>query len=139
MKWFALWLILAIAIAFVVGSLNVPLYERLITKGVQTKATVVELTPKIHNTVRYEYQVGGVKFEGQRSPWRPNPPTGELAVGDSLVIYYDPSNPSLSAPGDVGPMLTNELISVGMAALLMPTFIVFVLIPKQQERQKNRK
>jgi hypothetical protein len=138
MKWLLLWLFLAVAIALVVGSLNVPLYERLITKGVQTTATVVELTPKIHNTVRYEYQVGGNKFEGQRSPWRPNPPTDEIRVGDSLTIYYDPSNPSLSAPGDVGPMLTNELISVGMAALLMPTFIVCVLISKQQEKQKKR-
>lgn len=132
-EWAIPWLIIAVIVAFVVGSLNLPLLGRLVTDGVQAQATIVELTPKIHNTVRYEYQVGSQKFEGQGRSWRPNPPIDEIHVGQSLVIYYDPSNPSRSVLGDPKPMLTNEIISVGIAVLLIPTFIVFAI------REKYRK
>jgi hypothetical protein len=127
-QWTALWFIIAGLIAFFIGGLNVPHLEHLTTRGVQTQATVTELTPKEHLTLRYEYQVDGKKFEQQGAPWRPNPPLDEIKVGDSLVIYYDPVYPSVSVLGDPKPMLTNELVSVGMAVLLMPTFIVLTLI-----------
>jgi hypothetical protein len=96
MKWAMLWLILAVVFALGIGSLNVPLFNRLITNGVREQATAVKLTPEFHNTVCYEYQVGGMKFEGQSQSWLPNPPLEQIKVGESLVIYYDPLNPSRS-------------------------------------------
>jgi len=54
-----------------------------------------------------------------------------------LVVYYDPLNPSLSVLGDPKPMLTNEIIPIVMAVLVVPTFIVFVLI--EDERKKRSK
>jgi hypothetical protein len=137
MKWLILWLIMVAVVALVVGSLNVPFYYRLITNGVKAQATIIELTPQIHNTVRYEYQVEGRSFKGQRSPSSPNSSTDQISVGQSLVIYYDPLNPSLSVPGDPKPMLTNELISVGMAALGIPTFIIFVLMQNQYKKRSK--
>jgi len=134
--WAILWLILAAVFGFGIGSFNVPLFERLVTNGVLGRATAVKLTPEIHNTVCYEYQVRGAKFEGQKQSWRPNPPIGQITVGQPLVIYYDPLNPSFSVLGDPEPMLTNEIISVGMVVLAFPTAIVFGLM--QNQRKKRR-
>jgi hypothetical protein len=137
MKWAILWLILAAAFALGIGTLNVPLFNHLIRNGVREQATAVKLTPEFHNTVRYEYQVGAIKFEGQSQSWLPNPPVEKIKVGEPLVIYYDPLNPSRSVLGDPKPMLTNELISVGMVVLAVPTVIVFRLM--QYQRRKHSK
>jgi len=137
MKWAILWLVLVAVAAIGVGGLNVPLFNRLTAHGVEAQATAVKLTPEFHNTVRYEYQVGGIKFEGQDQSWLPNPPLEQIKVGQALVIYYDPLNPSRSVLGDPKPMLTNELIFAGMVALAFPTAIVFAL--RQYLRQKRLK
>jgi hypothetical protein len=137
MKWAILWFVLAVLFALGIGSFNLPLFNGLLAHGVEAPATAVKLTPEFHNTVRYEYQVDGKKFEGQDQSWLPNPPVAEIKVGQALVIYYDPQNPSHSVLGNPKPMLANELISVGMAALLFPTFIVFTL--RQRLRRKLSK
>jgi hypothetical protein len=93
-------------------------------RGVSGQATVIELLPKNHNTLRYEYHVAGRTFQGQMQSWPPNPPLGELRVGQSLVIYYDPEHPQESVLGDPTPMLKNETISVGLVAILLPTLLV---------------
>jgi hypothetical protein len=131
-----IWLLLAAVFALVTGSLNVPLLERLVAHGVKAQATVIELTPQMHGTVRYQYEVGGEKFEGQRGLWSPNPQV--IHVGDSVTIYYDPLNPSRSVAGNPEPMLTNELISVGMATLLAPTFIMLVWRRKRTGTKKAK-
>src|SRR5437016_1374800 len=100
MKYAITWVVLAFVIAVGIGSVNWPAYRRMAARGVSGKATVVELLPKIHNTVRYHYEVGGRKFEGQTQSWQPNPPLEQLGVGQSLVIYYDPQRPGESVLGD---------------------------------------
>ena len=124
MKYAITWVLLAIVIALGIGSLNWPTYRRMAARGVSGKATVIELLPKIHNTVRYHYEVGGQKFEGQMQSWQPNPPLEQLGVGQPLVIYYDPQRPEVSVLGDPKPMLRNETISVLFAAFGVPTLIV---------------
>jgi hypothetical protein len=124
MKYAITWLLLAVVIAVGIGSLDWPAYRRMAARGVSGRATVVELLPKIHNTVRYQYEVGGQTFGGQMQSWQPNPPLERLGVGESLVIYYDPQHPAASVLGDPKPMLWNETISVSLAALGMPTLIV---------------
>ncbi len=84
MKWPILWLVLAAIFGFGIGSLNVPLFDRLVDYGVQTHAIVVKLTPEFHNTVCYEYQVGGVKFDGQSQSWSPKPARG---ANDGWTIF----------------------------------------------------
>jgi hypothetical protein len=67
----------------------------------------------------------------------PNPPLEQIKVGESLVIYYNPLNPTRSVLGDPKPMLTNELIFVGMVVLAVPTVIVFRLIQYQRRKQSK--
>src|SRR6266487_1811574 len=124
MKYALTWLIVAVAVAIGIGSLNWRSYRRMAGPGVSGQGTVIELRPKIHNTLRYEYHVAGRAFEGQMQSWPPNPPLEQLSVGQSLVIYYDPEHPEESVLGDPKPILKNETISIVLAAVGVPTFLV---------------
>lgn len=124
MKYALTWLVLAIVAAIGIGSLNWRSYRRMAARGVSTQATVIELLPQTHDTLRYEYHLAGRAFQGQMQSWPPNPPLGQLRIGQSLVIYYDPEHPEESVLGDPKPMLKNETISVALAAILFPTFLV---------------
>ena len=90
------------------------------------RATVVELLPKNHTTVRYEYQVAGRTFQGQMQSWQPNPPLEQLSVGQPLFVYYDPEHPEESVLGDPKPIFKNETIAIALAAVGFPTFLVVV-------------
>ena len=126
MKYALTWLVMALAIAVGIGSLNWLSYRRLAVRGVSGRATVVELLPKNHNTVRYEYQVAGRTFQGQMQSWQPNPPLEQLSVGQPLFVYYDPEHPEESVLGDPKPIFKNETISIALAAVGFPTFLVVV-------------
>jgi hypothetical protein len=128
MKWVILWLLLAVLAFIAMGSVNLPLFHRIRANGVRQQAIATKLTPEFHYTVCYEYQVDGAKFEGQDQSWPPNPPLNEIKVGQSLVVYYDPQNPSRSVLGNPEPRLMNELTSVGTVTLVLPTVIVFGLM-----------
>jgi len=118
--------VLAVVIAIGIGSLNWLSYRRMAMRGVLGRATVVELLPQIHNTVRYEYHVGERAFQGNMQSWPANPPLEPLSVGQSLVIYYDPEHPEDSVLGDPKPIFKNETISIALAAVEFPTFLVVV-------------
>jgi hypothetical protein len=136
MKYAIIWLVSAVVIACVIGSQNLPTFHRLAEKGVSEKATIVELLPQIHNTVRYEYQVAGQTFQGRMGSRQPNPPSEQLGVGQSVVIYYDPEHPEVSVLGDPKLMFSSETAPVMLAALIFPTFIVFVLAWREYEGKK---
>jgi hypothetical protein len=138
MRYAITWLALATTIAIGIGSLNWPAFHRMAAAGVSGQATVTELLPEIHNTVRYEYHVGGQVFHGQQQSWQPNPPLERLSVGQTLVIYYAPQNPGASVLGDPKPMLQNETISVALAATMIPTFIVVAWAWKSSRRHAER-
>jgi hypothetical protein len=128
MKWVILWLLLAVVAFAAIGSMDLPFFYRIRANGVRQQAIATKLTPEFHYTVYYRYQVDGANFEGRDHPWPPNPPLNEIKVGQSLVVYYDPQNPSRSVLGNPEPMLTNELAFVGVVALVFPTAIVFGLM-----------
>jgi hypothetical protein len=98
------------------------------------QGVVLELLPKIHNTVRYEYLVGGRKIEGQTQSSPPNSPLGQLKIGQSLIVCYDPEYPENSVLGYPKPILINEIVSVLLAATLGPTFIVTAWVWRRSRR-----
>jgi hypothetical protein len=127
MKYVIFWTFLAIVFAFGIGGLNLPRFYRLTKHGVLGQASAVRLAPENHCTVYYQYQVGGRTYHSQGQSWMPNPPLGDIAVGQKLVIYYDPENPSVAVLGNPKSMLKNEVISVGLATIAFPTFIVLAI------------
>ena len=136
MKYTITWLVLAVVVAIGIGSLNLPTFYRLAERGVSEKATVVELFPQNHNTVRYEYKVAGQVLQRRMGSSQPNPPSGQLAIGQSVVIYYDPQHPEVSVLGDPKLMMRSEMVPVVLAAIIFPTFLVVVLAWKDHERKK---
>jgi hypothetical protein len=126
-KYAIIWLVLAVGIACLTGSLNLPTYHRLAEKGVSGSATIVELLPQFHNTVRYEYHVAGQTYQGRMGSRPPNPPSEQLGIGQSVVIYYDPEHPEVSVLGEPKAMFDGETFPVMLAALVLPSFAVFGL------------
>lgn len=139
MKYMLTWFVLAVVLTIGIGSLNWPVYHRMTMKGISGQATVIELRPEFHNTVRYEYRVAGQTFRGQMQSWGPNPELQQLSVGHPLVIYYDSEHPEVSVLGDPRPMLKNETVSVVLTALLTPTFIVLVWARRASREHANQR
>jgi hypothetical protein len=134
MRYTLTWIALALAIAVGIGSINLPFLTRLTSRGVVGHGVVLELLPKIHNTVRYEYLVSGRKIEGQTQSSSPNNPPEQLKVGQSLVVCYDPLHPESSVLGYPRPILINEIVSVLLAATLGPTLIVTAWVWRKSRR-----
>jgi hypothetical protein len=137
MRYAIAWLVLAAVTAVGIGSLNWPKYHHMAAVGVSGQASVIQLLPKIHQTVRYEYRVGELEFQGRMQSWQPNPPLEQLTVGQPLVIYYDPQHPAESVLGDPKPMLQNETISVALAAIMVPSFLVATWAWRSSRRQTH--
>ena len=64
--------------------------------GVITSATVVRTTPQDHDSLTFEYVVGGRKFVANRVSGLPNPQADDLHVGDVIVAAYSGRDPSIS-------------------------------------------
>ena len=135
MKYAVLWFVLVIAIAGGLGCLNVPTYRQLVAYGVPGRATVVELLPANHNSLRYEYQVDGRTLQGQMQSWPPNPPLEQIKVGQTVVIYYDSAHPGVSVLGNPHGMLENKITSVGLAAIGLPTLLVIAWVYSNFRKQ----
>ena len=119
-----MWLALAVAVLGGIGSFNVPALYRSVKHGVASHATIIEILPMDHNRVRYEYLIGSRSFRGAMQAWPPNPDIENLKVGQKVVIYYDREHPEKSVLGEPSTMLENELGSVALLALIVPTFVV---------------
>ena len=141
MRYVAAWFVLAIMTALGLGSINWRFFHQIADRGVVTKGVVLELMPKIHDTIRYEFKAGGNTYAGRSSPWLPNPPVAEMKVGQAVIIYYDPLNPFHSVAGDPKPMLANETITVVLAALTVPILVVAACakgISRFNAKRRNR-
>lgn len=137
MKYAMTWVLLAIGIALGMGSVNWPVYRRIAMRGISGQATVLELHPKMHETVRYKYEVAGRSFQGEMRSWQPNPPLQQLSVGQGLVVYYDPKRLHESVLGDPQPIFRNETISIALMAGVFPTFVVAVWAWRSSGKQAD--
>jgi len=120
-----IWLILALITAVGLGSLNIPTFWRLTKHASDCQGAVTEVTVDYHNTVRYQYKVNNRVYTGQTQTGMPNPEPGKLRPGDALVVFFDPDAPSTSVLEAPDALLKNEIISWGLAALVVPSLVVF--------------
>ena len=131
-----IWLILFFVIAVGIGSLNIPTYIRLVRHCESVNGTVVEIAAKYHNTVRYQYSVANVSYSGQTQP---EGLANSLRVGEKITVYYDETRPSLSVLRNPRGLLQNEVISVMLAAALMPTIILIGIKLRLSRKTDERK
>ena len=69
--------------------------------GGVTLGTVIEKERYNHESVRFEYSVGGNRYVGTAGAGRGGlPPYDVIRVGDTIVVKYLPQNPLQSVGGD---------------------------------------
>jgi hypothetical protein len=137
----ALWL--GIALVFFIGgvfSLEVPKYCRLARNGVEARAIVVAKEPDNHFFVRYSYEVDRRVYVGIGNVGRGNAKFEELKEGDSLRVYYDPTNPDDSLLIDPKRQLHSISFGVLFLTVVGSTFTILGLyakgwLPQSPERQ----
>ena len=128
---------LAAAVWFGLGGLNLPTFRRLVAEGVRADGTVTAPDCGNHATVRYTFEVAGRQVAGVGQPGWGNPPCDQLRAGDRLVVWYLPAAPAVNRLGDPRPRLDNELVSVALAATVMPALLVGALTVRWRHRAKH--
>jgi hypothetical protein len=125
---FLIWLILALIVAAWMGSINTPRFWQLTKHASRCQGTVTEVTIDDHNTVHYQYTLNNRVYTGQTQSGMPNPASGKLRIGDMVIVFFDPNAPSSSVLSAPEALLENEIISMGLAAVIIPSLIVLLII-----------
>jgi len=114
-------------IGIVVGRLNIPTYWRLLNEGQATRATVDRTTCDNHGTLFYRFTVAERAYTGWGSAGFGTPACGHFKPGDPIVVYYLPSDPTVSRPGEIRDRWDNEVISVVLAVTVLPAFLTVIV------------
>jgi len=119
-----LWLVLAVATAALLGSLNIPTFVKLVNHGTSARATIRQTNCDQHSSASYTFTVDTARYSGSDSMVRG---CDTLRPGDQIPIYYDVTDPTLNRAVEPWAGLTNEIIAVMLGTLIFPTFIVGVI------------
>jgi hypothetical protein len=114
------WLVLAAILALAIGSINLSTYFGLAKHGERTTATIVRSNCDIHSTAFYTFSVGSTRYSGSDRMTN----CSFLQPGDSISIYYDTTDPTISAATEPLAGLVNDLIAIGLACLLAPPTMI---------------
>ena len=117
--------VLAVGIVFVLGGINWLRFYQLANAGVATQGWVTAKEPQNHQNVHYAYSVGSQTYHGIGHAGFRNPEFGALKVGEQVIVFYLPMKPAVSCLGTPKDLLVNETISIGLAALLTPLFLIW--------------
>lgn len=122
---FLTWLVTAVISAIIGLVFFNPLAGRqLIESGVRTEGRVIALEPDNHQIVHYEYKVGNEKFNGSGHAGSGNPPFRELSIGDSVIVFYEPTQPKSSTLGYPQGLYYRNWGGVIFATVVIPIVIV---------------
>jgi hypothetical protein len=124
LKWFLLWLVLALGIAFSTGRRCLEYYQ-LSRSGILTQGVVREFEP--HQQLKYVFTANGVTYSGIGRTGIGVPPFAEIAIGDAVPVYYLQNSPSVNALGNPRELYMNDLPLVLLVSLLFPSLILIVL------------
>jgi len=119
--YFALVAVLAVGLAQVgwVGR-----YFDLSRHGVETRGVVTKTTCSDHQTFRYRFEVAGRSFEAVGLEGTSKHCVA-LVPGDPVVVFYLPDDPSLNVSGNPRAHFLNEAVSIGLAVVVLPGFLVW--------------
>src|SRR5712692_8907533 len=97
-------------------------YWRLANRGVLADARVTAKEPNNHRFVHYSYEIGGQTYSGIGNGGRGNADFDRIEIGQSVLVFYDPSDPRVSCLGNPANHLEANLTGVAFVALLTPLF-----------------
>ena len=102
------------------------------------KGWVTAKEPQVHQNVHYSYAVEGRTYNDVGHGDFGNPGFGQLRVGDPAMVYYLSGRPEVSCLGRPKDLLVNEMIPIGLAALLFPTFAIWANSRRKTRGSKDR-
>lgn len=125
--WIGMWLVLACAIGLAVGSFNLPPLLAINQQPAQVEGRVTAKLPENHQLIGVEYVVDGTVYALRSSfVGAPNPNYGSVQVGDRVMVFYERTRPQNASLADPARRFRDEAAAVLVAALAIPTVIVFV-------------
>ena len=122
---FLIWIVLAFAIILILGSQNWLDYYNLMRNGVLTEGSIIIKEPESHRRIYYSYFVDEKPYNGLGHGGYGNPSFEKLQIGEKVRVFYLSSNPKKSCLGNPKELLENETIFIVLAALFVPSIIVF--------------
>lgn len=122
--WMAL-SVLGIVLGFVV--LSPTRYYELAVRGVALEATIIRLEPDNHRFVHYKYIVDKKEYYGVGNAGRGNAAFDDLGVGQAVLSYYSPANPSVSVLGNPRSHFQTALAGLLFLALVLPSAALYGL------------
>lgn len=125
-----IWCLLAYGFHYFLGNLNLPRFETLSKRGMETKGKVLEKFPNNHATVKYSFSIKGRDYVETGHVGYGNPRFENLSLGQVVTVFYDPLDPTNSTLGDPEKERQNESLTMNMVTFLMPTFVMFALFRK---------
>jgi hypothetical protein len=114
---------------------NIPRYYALWRDGVPTTGHVIGLEPAIHQRVRYFYNTSDGTFYGSDTGG-----AGDfklLRLEADVRVVYLPDHPGVSLLGNPAERFANEILSVGLAVVIVPTFVVTTTLRRQARRARQ--
>lgn len=120
-KILVLWSAGALAIAIPLYRLNMPHYLQL-THGIRGHGIVTALEPTDHQAVRYKFEASGKIYSGVGRAGFGNPEFCCLSLGQNVIVYYDPADPSVSSLGIPQELIKNEVPPILLAGIAFPAF-----------------
>ena len=107
------WRSLVIVSPFVIGVLvTLPQTireKRTATRQETTQGTVTSYEKSNHNLCGYTFHVQGKRYTGTSSS-----PTTDIKIGDQVLVYFDPPDPSVNALEDFAAMSRRDSGFVGI-------------------------
>lgn len=86
-----------------------------------------------HQEFGYQFEVGGKIFSGVGVA-----PSFEVCArrkpGDSVSVYYYPKSPEVNTIGNTNAAFSNELVSILIASLAIPTVVILGVLLKRRDR-----
>jgi hypothetical protein len=99
------------------------LYQKLYNHGVHTTGWVTSKDIMGGRNVDYAFRVGEKLYRGTSASGYGNPPFADLRLDDSVLLFYLPSDPSVSALGDAKQHIQDQHRWMAWAMiLLLPAF-----------------
>jgi hypothetical protein len=120
------WLALAAVLAFALGEINIPTYLRLVKHGERATATIIQPDCDNHARAFYTFTVGSTHYSNSDVMWTSD--CRSLHPGDTILIYYDVTDPTISRAIEPRFGVENELIPIALACLIVPPVLIIVLV-----------
>jgi hypothetical protein len=117
--YFAVWF-LVLVVVFSLQGKSLLHYYNLLRTGHRSTGRITESHPESHRTIRYEYDADGRGYTGVSEGH-----SGR--VGESIEVWFLPSDPETVCAGDPRDHLLNELTFTLFMALVFPTLTILIL------------